>query len=75
VRVVAELAQHPRTQHHPKPGLATNDRGVPMVSEPGGELLLQRRNLAVQAAQYGHQDANDLAVGSHHRLGRGQIRL
>lgn len=61
--VVPELAQHPGPQHHAKPGLATNDCGVPMVSEPGGDLLFQRGNLVVQTAEHSHQGADHLAVG------------
>ena len=74
VRGVAELAQHPRSQHYPKPGLTAQDRGVRMGAELAGELLLQRRNLGVEVAQDGDQNANDLAVGGRDRLWCGQLR-
>jgi hypothetical protein len=74
VRVVTELGQHPCPQHHPKPGLAAQDRRVRMGGEPGRKLLLQRGDLLVEAAQHGHQGADDLAVGRLDWPGRGQLR-
>jgi hypothetical protein len=55
VRVVAELGQHPRPQHHLKPGLAAKDRRVRVGGEPGGQLLLQGGDLLVEAAQRGYK--------------------
>jgi hypothetical protein len=43
-------------------------------AELASELLLQARDLLVEAAERGHQGVNHLPVGGRHRLGCGQLR-
>jgi hypothetical protein len=73
VRGIAELAQHPGAQHHPKPGLAAQDGGVRMGGEPSRELLLQDGDLLVQATERGDQGGHHLPVGALDRHRRGQL--
>jgi hypothetical protein len=73
VRVVAELAQHPRSQHHPEPGQTPDDRRVWMGREPAGELPLQSGDLRIQAAEHGHQGSHHLAVSGLDRLWGGEL--
>jgi hypothetical protein len=73
VRVIAELPEQTSAQDHAKPGLAPDDGGVRMSAELASQVLLQGRDLLIEAAERGHQSAHHLPVGALDRRGRGQL--
>jgi hypothetical protein len=70
--VVAELAEHPRTQHRGQPGLGAVDHCVRVLRERGGQLRGQPVDLHRDRSDHRHQRAVDRGKRGHHRRRLGQ---